>query len=58
MGWFRGDESPSNQAAYGGHPKGGLAEALDRKQAAATAAQQATDGAADNGGGSGVVKPV
>lgn len=58
MGWFRGDESPSAQAAYGGHPKGGLAEQLEARQAAATAAQQAADGAPDNGGGSGIINPT
>jgi len=28
MGWFRGDENPSSQAAYGGKPMGGLPEQL------------------------------
>lgn len=50
MAWFRGDESPSNQAAYGGKPNGGLADQLAARQAAV---QEAQDGASDNGGGQG-----
>jgi hypothetical protein len=60
MGWFRGDESASSQKAYGGQPKGGLAESLERHQAAAQQAAEARADVADSQGtnGNGTWGPV
>lgn len=58
MGWLRGDESPSSQRAYGGNPKGGLAESLERHQRAAQVAQQARADVADAEGGNGFLNPT
>lgn len=50
MGWFRGDENPDVQEAYGAS-RTPIADINRKPQAAQKAIQDAQAGADDNGGG-------